>query len=362
MNNLKSFSFNNFINLFHNFNSFNNLNSFSFFFSFTLIFSSLKFIFFYWNNNLSFLLNIINIIDIKTGLLLSKLCYLNENNLYLINKYRKEQLLLPLGPIRKIAQIIKEDIQSKNGHKIPIQIFIPFNYKNNNPIIIYYHGGGFVIGSVEFYKPVLTSLSQYTGCIVIGIDYRKAPEYKFPAAPEDCIEATKWIIQNGSKYGGNVQKICILGDSAGGNLTAIVARELSNHISLSIPIYPVITFGVYSKSKYENAFQPILSARLMDWFTLRYFNSRYEMSSQLANAYYGNLTTLPRTHVITAEYDVLRDEGIEYYETLKSIGVNVTHKHYNNTVHGFFGAEYLVTHGKQSVIDVANLIKEHFQL
>lgn len=91
-----------------------------------------------------------------------------------------------------------------------------------------------------------------------------------------------------------------MGDSAGGNLTAVVARELSTHISLSIPIYPVIYFGLFSQSKYDNALQPILPARLMDWFTLRYFKTRQEISSPLANPYYGNLTILPRTHVITA--------------------------------------------------------------
>jgi acetyl esterase len=147
-----------------------------------------------------------------------------------------------------------------------------------------------------------------------------------------------------------------------GNLTTIVARELSSSISLSIPIYPVIFFGQLSQSKFDNSYQPILPAAVMDWFSLRYFNSREEMSSRLANPYFGDLTKLPRTHVITAEYDVLRDEGVEYFQTLKSLGVNATHQHYDNTVHGFYGAEYFVTHGKQAVIDTANVIKQHFHL
>jgi acetyl esterase len=100
----------------------------------------------------------------------------------------------------------------------------------------------------------------------------------------------------------------------------------------------------------------------MDWFSLRYFNSRHEMSSRFANPLFGDLTKLPRTHIITAEYDPLRDEGREYYETLKEAGVNVTIANYDNTAHGFYGAEYLVTHGKQSVIDTADVIKTHFQL
>jgi acetyl esterase len=133
-------------------------------------------------------------------------------------------------------------------------------------------------------------------------------------------------------------------------------------VSLAIPIYPVITFGQLSQSKFDNSHQPILPAAVMEWFNLRYFSSREEMASRYANPYFGDLTKLPRTHIITAEYDVLRDEGIEYYETLRSLGVNVTHAHYDNTVHGFYGAEYFVTHGKQSVIDTATLIKQHFEL
>jgi acetyl esterase len=100
----------------------------------------------------------------------------------------------------------------------------------------------------------------------------------------------------------------------------------------------------------------------MDWFSLRYFNSRHEMSSRFANPLFGDLSKLPRTHIITAEYDPLRDEGREYYQALKEAGVNVTIAHYDNTAHGFYGAEYLVTHGKQSVIDTAEVIKAHFRL
>jgi acetyl esterase len=128
------------------------------------------------------------------------------------------QLLLPLGPMRPVQSITPENISSSQGHQIPIQIITPKNYQKNKPIIVYLHGGGFVIGCVNFYKPIMTSLAQYTGCIVIGVDYRKAPEHKFPAAPDDCLEAIQWIIKNGEKYGGDTTKICVMGDSAGGTL------------------------------------------------------------------------------------------------------------------------------------------------
>jgi acetyl esterase/lipase len=170
----------------------------------------------YWNSRLSFILNILNILDIRTGLLLSKLQYLKQKDLDGINHSRKMQLLLPLGPMRSVKSIIAENIPASQGHHIPIQIITPNNYQMNNPIIVYLHGGGFVIGCVDFYKPTMTSLAQYTGCIVIGVDYRKAPEHKFPAAPNDCLEALSWILDNGGKYGGDTSRICVMGDSAGG--------------------------------------------------------------------------------------------------------------------------------------------------
>ena len=97
--------------------------------------------------------------------------------------------------------------------------------------------GGFVIGCVEFYKPILTTLAFYTGCIVIGIDYRKAPEYKFPKAPEDCLDATRWILQNGTKYGGDTKKICILGDSAGGLILFTLSLSFSSYFFISFACF-----------------------------------------------------------------------------------------------------------------------------
>jgi acetyl esterase/lipase len=170
----------------------------------------------YWNPRLSVILNLVNILDIRLGLLFSKLTYVKEDDLDGINHSRRMQLLLPIGPTRPVKSITSDTVLSSHGHQIPLHIYTPYNHKEGSPILIYLHGGGFVIGSVKFYETVLTSLALYTGCIVIGIDYRKAPEHKFPAAPEDCLEATRWIIRNGKKYKGDPTKICVLGDSAGG--------------------------------------------------------------------------------------------------------------------------------------------------
>jgi acetyl esterase/lipase len=183
-----------------------------------------------WNSRLSVILNLVNILDIRMGLLFSKLKYVKGDDLNGINHSRRMQLLLPIGPTRPVKSIIPETIISSQGHEIPLQIYTPMNHQEGSPIIIYLHGGGFVIGCVKFYETVLTSLALYTGCIVIGVDYRKAPEHKFPAAPEDCLEATRWIIQNGKKYGGDPTKICVMGDSAGG--TVLISFSVSFYTSV----------------------------------------------------------------------------------------------------------------------------------
>lgn len=141
-----------------------------------------------------------------------------------------------------------------------------------------------------------------------------------------------------------------------------MACELPDIVKLSIPVYPVITFGACSQSKVENYAMPILPAVLMDWFSNRYFRGAEDLENPLVCPLRRNeqeLAKVCRTHVITAEYDVLRDEGLKYVQALKAAGVAVTHKQYNNTVHGFFG-NAAITHGSQALIDAAQVISDHF--
>lgn len=143
-----------------------------------------------------------------------------------------------------------------------------------------------------------------------------------------------------------------------------MACTLPEIVKLSVPVYPVIKFGVCSNSKVENFDMPILSSMQMDWFSSRYLRHQDDLQRPLVcplRHTREQLSKVQRTHVITAQYDVLRDEGIEYVNTLRSAGVNVTHKNYDNTVHGFFG-NMLMTHGTQALVDCAKVIKDHFAM
>jgi acetyl esterase len=326
-----------------------------------------------WITRLNFTTNIINLIDLFSSNFKQDFSLIQDNEIEKIKKLRYEFELLPKGfnSIIKLKHQINITSQQKDSnHDIPLHIYIPNECDQNCPIIIYVHGGGFVVGSSLSYEHITTTLAFKTGHIVISIDYRMAPENKFPAAPKDCIEATEWIYTNGKElFNGDINKITIIGDSAGGNLAGIVTKHLPQIIKFSILIYPTTSFGVMVESyiKYSNA--PVLTSKKMHWYVNRYFNNPNEFIHPLACPHcdvedysYNNLK-LPRIHVITAEIDVLHDEGELYYNALnKDNKYNnyISYKCYENAIHGFFGIPFL-QHGINSMNDVVLLIIDHFQ-
>lgn len=222
------------------------------------------------------------------------------------------------------------------------------------PIIIYFHGGGYVLGSIESHSHITTGLAARTNFIVASVNYRLAPENKFPAAALDCLEATRWIHDHAEDIGFNKNKMVVAGDSAGGNLAAIVAHQLPSIVSLQLLIYPIIpTLGAHSHSVFKYRYAPILSANLMAWFRLMYFSDYRDLKDPLACPLNGaGLANLPPALIITAEFDILRDEGEEYSRLLQAAGNKVTCIRYNNTVHGFFGFDFL-PHGVRGLDEVA---------
>jgi acetyl esterase len=285
---------------------------------------------------------------------------IHESDLSKINRLRFIYSSLALGPSRQVKHQEIIEIQSKKGHKIPVHIYIPHNCLVNGPVIIHFHGGGFVLGDPKMYEYTTTQIADRTGCIVLSVDYRRSPEYKFPCAQEDCIEATQWIYDNiDHMYCADRNKLVLIGDSAGGNLTAIVTAELRHIVKLSIPIYPIITYGVASHSYLENSRAPILNSEYMNWFTLRHFSSYTQTLHPLACPLsQSSLIGVPRTHIITAVYDPLRDEGVLYVKALQEAGVDVTHKQYTDA-HGFF-ANQICSFGEIALQDVCDLIADVF--
>jgi acetyl esterase/lipase len=248
--------------------------------------------------------------------------------------------------------------------QIPIRIYTPWG-KGPFPLLIYFHGGGWVFGNLDVHDPVCRALTNAAGCITVAVDYRLAPEDKFPAAPEDCYAATRWVAENASSFNGDPTRIAVGGDSAGGNLAAVVtlmARDRGGpKLAYQLLIYPITNFSFDTPSYHENAEGYSLTKDDMVWFWEHYLPSEKEGNHPYASPLQAqDLSNLPPAMVITSEYDPLRDEGEMYAGRLQESGNQVTVKRYHGMIHGFFSMGGVIDQGKQAIEDVATALRTAF--
>ncbi len=224
------------------------------------------------------------------------------------------------------------------------------------PVLVFFHGGGFVIGSIELYDEFCRALTNGAGCIVISVGYRLAPEHKFPAAVEDCYAATKWVAVNAKAIGGDSMRIAVGGDSAGGNLAAVVALMARDKgtvpLVLQLLMYPATNLAHDTLSAQENANDYFLTRDDMIWFRSLYLSSDADRNNPYASPLRAqDLHGLPPALVITAEYDPLRDEGEAYAARLREAGVTTICTRYNGMIHGFLSLPFdQGKKGRQEVI------------
>ena len=210
------------------------------------------------------------------------------------------------------------------------------------PVIVFFHGGGWVIGSIQSHDNTAGRMAAETGCTVISVEYRLAPEHKFPAPLEDCYSATAWVAEHAGDLGVDASRLAIAGDSAGGNLAAAVAllaRERGGPaIAYQLLVYPVtdITFDYPSHAE-NGPLNYILSGRAMRWFTDHYIGGAEGVDWRAAPIQANDLSGLPPAFVVTAELDPLRDEGEAYARRLEEAGVPVTTIRGTGMIHGFYG-------------------------
>lgn len=247
------------------------------------------------------------------------------------------------------------------GH-VHVRVYRPSDAQDL-PVIVYYHGGGHVFGSLESHDTPCRYLCREAGCAVVAVDYRMGPEHPFPAAVEDSFDALRWVADKAAVLGFDAAKLVVSGDSAGGNLAAVVAlmaRDAGGPaLSAQVPIYPVIDYrgGTASHERYAAGYG-ILDKGAVDWFREHYFANAGDMDDwrgapHLAASHAG----LPPALVITAECDVLKDEGVAYAKQLADAGVTVEHEDYKGVVHGFFGYLGLVDEAEQAHARVAAYVK-----
>jgi acetyl esterase len=234
-------------------------------------------------------------------------------------------------------------IPSPSG-SIPARVYTPMKLRQANglaPCLVFFHGGGWVIGDLDSHDVVCRKLADEGQLIVISVDYRLAPEHKFPAAIDDAIAATKWIAANATPLGIDASRLTVGGDSAGGNLAAVVAISARDGdgpaIAGQVLIYPAIDFAMTHPSHSEPETSILLTHSVIRWFRDHYLNGAADVHDWRASpARAETLVGLPPAYVLTAGADPLRDEGDEYAARLKEAGVTVTHRTFPGQFHGFF--------------------------
>lgn len=225
-----------------------------------------------------------------------------------------------------------------------VRIYTPASNNDQNqnlPVIVYYHGGGWVIADLDTYEASAMALSEQANAVVVSVAYRQAPEHTFPAAHEDSFAAYKWVVENAAEIGGDANNIATAGESAGGNLAVAVplmARERGVELPVHIlSVYPIADGDVQSPTydKYANAVP--LNRGLMEWFFNKYAPDWKNSEEPLINLIDADLSGLPATTIINAEIDPLQHEGGELERKLKDAGIDVTRQVYGGVTHEFFG-------------------------
>ncbi len=222
---------------------------------------------------------------------------------------------------------------------LTVRIYRPADADEATPGLMFFHGGGWVIGTIDTHDLVCRALTEATAATVISVSYRLAPEHPFPAAPDDCAAATRWVAEHGAEIGVDGSRLATCGDSAGGNLAAVVAQDCVGGPGLraQVMVYPCVdASNLDRESMHSNGEGFLLSAVGMRWFYDHYAPTTAERENPRVSPLLGELNGLPPALVLTAEFDPLHDEGHEYAEALSEAGVDVEYHRYDGQVHTFF--------------------------
>ncbi len=261
-----------------------------------------------------------------------------------------------------IAKVEDRTVPSPDGD-IPIRVFTP-DAPGPLPILVHYHGGGWVIGNVDQSDNLCRAMANATPCVVVSVEYRLAPETRFPGGLEDCYAATTWVAAHGAELGGDPTRLAVGGESAGGNLAAAVAllaRERGGpKIGFQVLVYPVTDASFETASYVEMAEGYGLTRDTMQYFWDLYLADPAHATDPLASVLQADLAGLPPALVVTAEFDPLRSEGEAYAQKLKAAGVSVEHVSYPGQIHGFFGVGTMMQTGDKAVAAAARSLAAAF--
>jgi len=257
----------------------------------------------------------------------------------------------PRFPKHPVHDVYDRTIPGPAG-EIPVRVFRP-SADVGRPLLLWFHGGGWVTGNLDTHDQLCRLLADHAGVVVVSVDYRLAPESKFPAAADDCLAAYEWALAHADEVGADAQRIAIGGDSAGGNLAAVVALDARERgipqPTLQLLVYPVIEVEFDSAAMVDNAKGYFLEAESMRWFWEHYARTPADFDDpRFSPIRASDLSGLARAVVITAEYDPLRDQGEAYAEKLAQAGVPTEAVRADGLIHGFFGMHEFMPPGQDS--------------
>ncbi len=248
---------------------------------------------------------------------------------------------------------------------IPVRVYTPEG-SGPFPALVFFHGGGWVLSNLDTHDGICRQLAKKSACVVVNVDYRLAPEHKFPAAPEDCFDVTAWVAQNARLLNIDPKRIAVGGDSAGAGLATVVALMARDRggpsLICQLLVYPVTDYHTPGTPSYAELSEGYnLSRDDMVWFWSQYLSDEAEGYHPYASPLRAeSLRGLPPAFVITAEYDLLRDEGEAYAARLQSEGVPVTLKRFPGMIHGFFNMSGVIDQGKIAIAEAAAALHEAF--
>jgi acetyl esterase len=259
-------------------------------------------------------------------------------------------------PVAEARAEIRREAEAASGRKLPVasvrgvslpgpagelrgRLYVPFGASVPGPLLVYLHGGGWVVGDLDTHDPACRFLAREAGVRVLAIDYRRAPEHPFPAPLEDAMAAVRFAFEQADRLGADPARIALGGDSAGGNLTAAAARLLSR--AGPAPAFQLLIYPVTDLSRKRRSYQLFpdgffLTESQMDWYRDHYLpEAGMALDPRASPLLAGDLSGLPPAHVALAGFDVLRDEGLEYADRLRDAGVPVTVGRHTGLIHGF---------------------------
>jgi acetyl esterase/lipase len=263
----------------------------------------------------------------------------------------------PPGP--DVAEVTDGVIPTPDGD-LPYRLYRPAGPEGPRPLVVYFHGGGWVLGNLDSDDPLCRDLCARSGAVIVSVNYRHAPEVRFPAAALDAFAAVQWAAANAIELGGIPGQLAVAGWSAGGNVAAVacqLARDAGGpEISGQLLLTPAVDSDLTRPSYEENGDGYILTAPLMRWFWDHYADPA-DRGDPRAAPLRGDLAGLPPACIVAADFDPLRDEGAAYVDALREAGVEAEHRNYLNSVHGYISLPGLVPEARQALTDAVDFVR-----